>query len=82
MTNSMWMTYTLLYFTEVLGMSAHHAGMVMLAGQVTDGLGVVMVGLLFDSWCDSWCTAYGRHKSWHLMGTLCILLSFPFIFRY
>jgi hypothetical protein len=26
------------------------------------------------------CRVYGRRKSWHLVGSLCILLSFPFIF--
>jgi hypothetical protein len=27
-----------------------------------------------------WCRVYGRRKSWHLVGSFCILLSFPFIF--
>ncbi|ETE65866.1 hypothetical protein L345_08364, partial [Ophiophagus hannah] len=29
---------------------------------------------------DGGCGRYGRRKSWHLAGTICVLVSFPFIF--
>ncbi len=29
--------------------------------------------------CASICTRYGKRKSWHAVGTACVLISFPFI---
>ena len=29
---------------------------------------------------DVSCFRYGRRKSWHLVGTICVLTSFPFLF--
>ena len=26
------------------------------------------------------CRSYGKHKSWHLIGTLLVMVSFPFLF--
>ncbi|XP_058019336.1 major facilitator superfamily domain-containing protein 12 isoform X2 [Ahaetulla prasina] len=75
---SMWFTYLLVYFHAVLGYSTQHAGAMLLAGQVADGICTPLVGYEADQ--AGGCGRYGRRKSWHLVGTICVLLSFPFIF--
>nr|XP_060641168.1 major facilitator superfamily domain-containing protein 12 [Anolis sagrei ordinatus] len=70
---SMWFTYLLVYFHAVLGLSTGHAGLLLLAGQLADGVCTPLVGYEADH-----C---GRRKAWHLAGTVCVLLSFPFIFN-
>ncbi|KAJ6655201.1 hypothetical protein lerEdw1_005679 [Lerista edwardsae] len=75
---SMWFTYLLVYFHSVLGFSTTHAGALLLAGQVADGFCTPLVGYEADQ--AGGCGRYGRRKSWHLAGTICVILSFPFIF--
>ncbi|CAI5799111.1 Hypothetical predicted protein [Podarcis lilfordi] len=76
---SMWFTYLLVYFHSILGYSTSHAGALLLVGQVADGICTPLVGYEADQ--AGGCGRYGRRKSWHLAGTICVLLSFPFIFN-
>ncbi|XP_067169039.1 major facilitator superfamily domain-containing protein 12 isoform X3 [Apteryx mantelli] len=76
---SLWFTYLLLYLHAVLGYSHGLAGGLLLAGQVADGLCTPLLGYEADR--SAGCGRYGRRKSWHLVGTTCVLLSFPFIFN-
>ncbi|XP_031460567.1 major facilitator superfamily domain-containing protein 12 isoform X1 [Phasianus colchicus] len=76
---SLWFTYLLLYLHAVLGYSHGLAGGLLLVGQVADGLCTPLVGYEADR--SGGCGRYGRRKSWHLAGTTCVLLSFPFIFN-
>ncbi|XP_062814964.1 major facilitator superfamily domain-containing protein 12 [Anolis carolinensis] len=79
---ALWFTYLLVYFHGVLGLSGGHAGLLLLAGQVADGLCTPLVGYEADRAGGGGCPqAYGRRKAWHLAGTVCVLLSFPFIFN-
>ncbi|XP_066491931.1 major facilitator superfamily domain-containing protein 12 [Tiliqua scincoides] len=75
---SMWFTYLLIYFHSVLGFSTGNAGALLLAGQVADGFCTPLVGYEADQ--AGGCGRYGRRKSWHLAGTICVIFSFPFIF--
>ncbi|KAK3913528.1 Major facilitator superfamily domain-containing protein 12 [Frankliniella fusca] len=77
---SMWFTYLLIYFTKVLGWPSSVAGTIMLVGQVADALSTPFVGIKADSKSESWLCKYGRRKTWHLFGSVCVLVSFPFIF--
>lgn len=63
---SMWFTYLLVYFHSVLGYSTQHAGALLLAGQVADGICTPLVGYEADQ--AGGCGRYGRRKSWHLAG--------------
>nr|XP_044990656.1 major facilitator superfamily domain-containing protein 12 [Jaculus jaculus] len=74
---SMWFTYLLLYLHAVRAYSSRGAGLLLLLGQVADGLCTPLVGLEADR---ARCARCGPRKAWHLAGTLCVLLSFPFIF--
>ncbi|VDO99848.1 unnamed protein product [Soboliphyme baturini] len=78
----MWFTYLLVYFKKILLFSPFSAGNVFLVGQVADALSTPLIGIESDrvnsAVCCNW---YGRRKSWHLIGTICVTISFPFIFN-
>ncbi|KAK8733070.1 hypothetical protein OTU49_006743 [Cherax quadricarinatus] len=79
--SAMWFTYLLIYFHHVLLFDNSLAGVVLLIGQVADGLSTPFVGREADRTDDMlFCSRYGRRKSWHLLGTICVLSAFPFIF--
>ena len=48
---------------------------------MADGISTTVVGGLCDKPDNFWlCKKYGQKKAWHLIGTICVLFSFPFIF--
>lgn len=75
---SMWFTYFLVYFHKVVGFSNIAAGSLLLIGQVADAVATPLVGIESDKTGEC---RYGRRKSWHLVGVLCVALSFPFVFN-
>lgn len=77
---SMWFTYLLVFFHLVLEFSNWEAGLVLLVGQVADALATPFVGFHSDQIDNFWLCKYGRRKTWHLVGTIAVLLAFPFIF--
>jgi len=79
---SMWFTYLLVFFSKVLYFNNTYAGVILLVGQLADGVSTTFVGLMSDKPDNLWlCRKYGRRKSWHLIGVLCVVVSFPFIFH-
>nr|XP_057928331.1 major facilitator superfamily domain-containing protein 12 isoform X1 [Doryrhamphus excisus] len=74
---SMWFTYLLVYLHSILGLQSTFAGVLLLVGQVADGVCTPLVG--YES--DRSTGRQGKRKNWHLLGTICVLLSFPFIFN-
>lgn len=79
--SSMWFTYLLLYFHKVIQFDNFYSGVVLFTGQIADGLATPFVGYFSDQGDDlALCHKYGKRKSWHLVGTFCVLASFPFIF--
>ncbi|XP_021931494.1 major facilitator superfamily domain-containing protein 12-like isoform X2 [Zootermopsis nevadensis] len=77
---SMWFTYLLVFFHLVLKFDSFLSGVVLLVGQVADAVATPFIGLQSDRDDDFWLCKYGRRKTWHLLGTICVLGSFPFIF--
>ncbi|XP_031839204.1 major facilitator superfamily domain-containing protein 12 [Nomia melanderi] len=77
---SMWFTYLLVFFHLVLEFSATLAGIILLIGQIADAVATPFVGFHSDNHDEFWLCKYGRRKTWHLIGTLCVLFAFPFIF--
>ena len=68
-----------LFLEKVVGLNAVNAGLLLTIGQLTDGIATPLVGIGLDKL--GLCKAhYGQRKSWHMIGTLLITLSFPFIF--
>ncbi|XP_065560342.1 major facilitator superfamily domain-containing protein 12-like isoform X2 [Artemia franciscana] len=81
---SMWFSYLLVYLQFVLQVPTSYAGIVLLIGQIVDAVATPLVGHLSDSACHSKCCSlswsYGKRKTWHLIGTVLVCFSFPFIF--
>ena len=75
----MWFSYLLVYFHQVLQLDSTTAGYLLLIGQITDGLATPVVGIESDRF-GIFGRFYGRRKSWHALGTICVVSSFIFIF--
>ncbi|XP_041659151.1 major facilitator superfamily domain-containing protein 12-like [Cheilinus undulatus] len=76
---SMWFTYLLVFYHAVLGFQNSNAGVLLLVGQVADAVCTPLVG--YESDRTPGCGSYGKRKTWHLVGTLSVMLSFAFIFN-
>ncbi|CAK6969410.1 major facilitator superfamily domain-containing protein 12a [Scomber scombrus] len=76
---SMWFTYLLVFYHSVLGFQNTYAGVLLLVGQIADGICTPLIG--YESDQAPGCGNYGKRKSWHLVGTVSVLLSFAFIFN-
>ncbi|XP_076580639.1 major facilitator superfamily domain-containing protein 12 [Chaetodon auriga] len=74
---SMWFTYLLVYLHSVLSFQSTYAGVMLLIGQIADGVCTPLVG--YES--DRTTGICGKRKTWHLLGTVCVLVCFPFIFN-
>ncbi|KAI1882607.1 hypothetical protein AGOR_G00236630 [Albula goreensis] len=75
---SMWFTYLLVYYHSVLGFQNVYAGLLLLTGQIADGICTPLIG--YESDRTPGCGNYGKRKTWHLVGTVSVLISFLFIF--
>ncbi|XP_032223121.2 major facilitator superfamily domain-containing protein 12 [Nematostella vectensis] len=76
-----WFSYSLIYFTKVMGLSAVNAGYIFLASQLADAFSTPFIGYL----CDRQITKivgerYGNKKIWHLFGCVGIAIVWPFLF--
>ncbi|CAN6440334.1 unnamed protein product [Victoria cruziana] len=70
-TSACWFTYLLVFLTDI-GFAPRDAAMVMLSGQVADGLTTIFVGELIDR--------YGHFKLWHAGGSILVAVSFSLVF--
>ncbi|KAJ9577733.1 hypothetical protein L9F63_005726, partial [Diploptera punctata] len=77
---SMWFTYLLVFFHLVLQFDSFMSGIILLVGQIADGVSTPFVGVQSDIDDDFWLFRYGRRKTWHLIDMSILLGSFPFIF--
>lgn len=78
---SMWFTYLLIFYEKVLLFDSTVAGLVLLVGQIADGVSTPIVGIFSDKQNKiPICARYGRRKVWHLLGTVLVIVSFPFIY--
>ncbi|KAM4629202.1 major facilitator superfamily domain-containing protein 12 [Polymixia lowei] len=76
---SLWFTYLLIYYQSVLGFHRTYAGVLLFIGQIADGVCTPIIG--YESDRTPGFLGYGKRKTWHLLGTVCVLVSFPFIFN-
>lgn len=76
---SMWFTYLLVFYHSVLGFQNTNAGALLLVGQVADAICTPLIG--YESDRTPGCGNYGKRKTWHLVGTVSVALSFAFIFN-
>ncbi|KAJ7354725.1 Major facilitator super domain-containing protein 12 [Desmophyllum pertusum] len=71
-----WYSYLIIYLTKVARLSNSHTGLVVMLGQVTDGIFTPITAILNDK---TVCR-YGRRKIWHLLGSIFVSFSFPLLF--
>ncbi|XP_059847069.1 major facilitator superfamily domain-containing protein 12a isoform X1 [Hypanus sabinus] len=76
---SMWFTYLLVFYHSVLAINNYNAGILLLIGQIADGFCTPLIG--YESDRTRGCGDYGKRKTWHLVGSACVILCFPFIFN-
>ena len=63
MCNALYFTYLLLFYMNVVGLSPVYAGIIMLVGQISDGIATVAVGILQDRASNfGICIRYGKRK--------------------
>ena len=63
MSVTMWFSYFLLYFHNVIQMSNTAAGLTIMVGQVVDGISSILVGVLSDKDFEFWIYIYyGKRK--------------------
>ena len=77
---SMWFSYLLVFYHRIVGFSNASAGYLLLIGQVADAIATTFVGFESDR-TRTGLFHYGRRKTWHLIGVVCVLVSFPFCFN-
>lgn len=73
--SSVWFSYLIIYLTKVVELSNRHTGLVILLGQIADGIFTPFIGIV----CDRTVCRYGRRKVWHLIGTVLVSVSFPLL---
>ena len=73
--------YGLLYYTTVVGLTYVHAGLIFLIGNIIDAVAVITTGFLVDMDINSNIySRYGQFKSWHLLGTIFLLVGYTLLF--
>lgn len=77
---SMWFSYLLVFYHRVVNFGNASAGYLLLIGQVADALSTTFVGFESDR-ARTGLFRYGRRKTWHLIGVISVLGSFPFCFN-
>lgn len=70
---SMWFTYLLVYDHTVLGFLDTYAGILLLIGQIADGICTPLIG--YESDRTPGCGTYGKRKTWHLIGKIFTCLT-------
>uniref|UniRef100_A0A0N5AFJ7 Major facilitator superfamily domain-containing protein 12 n=1 Tax=Syphacia muris TaxID=451379 RepID=A0A0N5AFJ7_9BILA len=80
---SMWFTYLMIFLENVLGFRSSISGLLMLIGQIVDAVCNPLVGIASDSsLLPAWFERrVGKRTSWHVIGTICVTISFPFVFN-
>ncbi len=77
---SMWFSYLLVFYHRVVLFSNAASGYLLLIGQVADAIATTFVGFESDR-TRTGLFKYGRRKTWHLIGVISVLGSFPFCFN-
>ncbi|XP_076305410.1 major facilitator superfamily domain-containing protein 12-like isoform X2 [Tachypleus tridentatus] len=78
---SMWFSYLLTFLELVLRFESRMTGALLLLGQAADAIATPFIGIQSDKQYNFLLCRYGRRKIWHLIGTVLIAASFPFLFN-
>ena len=74
------MGYRLVFLKYVIHMADVDSGLIIFSGQIINGLSTALIGLVIDLNKNCYLyNHYGKRKLWHLIGTICVVISFPFL---
>jgi len=76
---TMFWSYLLVFLEQIIGLSKFHAGLLLIIGQLSDGISTPLVSIGIDRY-GLFGAKYGKRKSWHLLATIFITFSCPFIY--
>ncbi|CAF1379363.1 unnamed protein product [Rotaria sp. Silwood1] len=79
-TITMWFSYLIVFDYRVVNFTNASAGYLLLIGQIADAVSTIFVSLASDR-TRTGLFHYGRRKTWHLIGVITTLISFPFCFN-
>ncbi|CAF5169454.1 unnamed protein product, partial [Rotaria sp. Silwood1] len=79
-TAAMLLSYFIVFYYRVMNFTNAAAGYFFLIGQITDAISTIFVSLASDR-TRTGLFHYGKRKTWHLIGVICTLISFPFCFN-
>ena len=65
----LWISYLIIFYHYVIGLSYVYAGLLYLVGQIADAVATPLIGYFCDK---TYVKCYGRRKLWHLMGTVVV----------
>lgn len=75
-------SFVILFFMKVIKLSASHAGLIVLSGQISDALISPLTGYLGDRVQLPFVSKkIGGRKSWHLLATVLMAISVPLLFN-
>ena len=78
----MYLSFSIIFLMQVIGLSASQAGLAMLIGQITDAFTSPITGFLGDRVQIPFISKkLGRRKSWHLVGTVMMAGGLPLLFN-
>ncbi|XP_073242421.1 uncharacterized protein [Porites lutea] len=77
-----YISFSIIFLMQVIGLSASQAGLAMLIGQITDAFTSPITGFLGDRVQIPFISKkLGQRKSWHLVGTVMMAGGFPLLFN-
>lgn len=75
-----WVSYIIIIQTKVIGLSPKTSGYIWLAVCIADCFAGLAVGYVCDHVNIPYLSnCYGKRKAWHLMGTIVVAGTFPFL---
>ena len=78
----MYISFSIIFLMQVIGLSASQVGLAMLIGQITDAFTSPITGFLGDRVQIPFISKkLGRRKSWHLVGTVMMAGGLPLLFN-
>ena len=78
----MYISFSIIFLMQVIGLSASQAGLAMLIGQITDAFTSPITGFLGDRVQIPFISKkLGQRKSWHLVGTVMMAGGLPLLFN-
>ena len=77
-----YISFSIIFLMQVIGLSASQAGLAMLIGQITDAFTSPITGFLGDRVQIPFISKkLGQRKSWHLVGTVMMAGGLPLLFN-